>query len=266
MMDALKTRKVGLIGFGSMAKAMADGWLYTETLTGAQLGAYRRDQAQLGEDTQARAMRAFDSLEALVAWADVCVVCVKPWAVQKVLEPVKDALVGKVVLSVASGVSFEDYESFLAPGTEHWTLLPNTPVAVGKGVLVMEEKHNLTDEHATWANALCDALGLKVSSNAAEFKVAGLVAGCGPAYVAMMMEALADGAVKNGLPRAKAYPIISAMVEGTARLQLETKMHPGAMKDAVCSPGGSTIRGVDALETHGVRAGFIAAVDAIIKA
>ncbi len=93
--------------------------------------------------------------------------------------------------------------------------------------------------------------------------VAGTVGGCSPAFIAMVIEALADAAVKHGIPRASAYEMVSQMVAGTAKLQLATGMHPGAMKDAVCSPGGTTIRGVAELEAAGMRSAFIRAIDAI---
>ena len=93
--------------------------------------------------------------------------------------------------------------------------------------------------------------------------IGGTVSGCGPAFASMFLEALGDAGVKHGLPRAAAYRLAAQMLAGTGRLQLETGEHPGAMKDAVCSPGGTTIVGVAALERGGMRAAVIDAVDAI---
>ena len=94
---------------------------------------------------------------------------------------------------------------------------------------------------------------------------ASAVAGCGPAFAAMFLESLADGGVKNGLPRATAYRLAAQMMAGTAQLHLATGTHPGAMKDAVCSPGGTTIKGVAALEAAGLRNALITAVDATLQ-
>ena len=99
----------------------------------------------------------------------------------------------------------------------------------------------------------------------AQLSIAGTLAGCGPAFAAMFIEALADGALKQGLPRALAYQLASQVLVGTGKLQLATGAHPGAMKDAVCSPGGTTIRGVEALEANGMRHAFMEAVKATIE-
>lgn len=104
---------------------------------------------------------------------------------------------------------------------------------------------------------------LIVPVDTAQLSIAGTLAGCGPAFAAMFIEALADGAVKQGLPRALAYQLASQMVVGTGKLQLATGAHPGAMKDAVCSPGGTTIVGVAALERRGFRGAVIDAIDEI---
>ena len=95
--------------------------------------------------------------------------------------------------------------------------------------------------------------------------MAGVISGCGPAFTALFIEALGDAAVKWGLPRATAYELTSQMILGTGALQLATGAHPGVMKDAVCSPGGTTIQGVSALERKGFRRAAIAAVDAVMK-
>ena len=111
---------------------------------------------------------------------------------------------------------------------------------------------------------LLGKLGLVVELESRLLFVGGTVGGCSPAFVAMGIEALADAAVKHGISRADAYRIVSQMMLGTAKLQLETGEHPAAMKDAVCSPGGATIRGVAELEASGLRAALIRAVDATL--
>lgn len=258
--------KIGFIGFGAMAQALADGWIHSGLVEPSQMSASRRDYDVLVRETARRGMGAYATNARLAKWADIVVVCVKPWAVEEVVTPLRDILRSKIVVSVASGVSFEDYERFLDEGTQHWSILPNTPVAVGKGVLCAEVKHSLDPAVEPVVSGLLSLLGLVKRFGPSEFKAAGLVSGCGPAFAAMMIEGLADGAVKHGLKRAEAYELVSAMLEGTALLQRETETQPGVMKDAVCSPAGSTIRGVAALEKRAFRSSLIEAVDAIMEA
>lgn len=257
--------KIAFIGFGNMASAMADGWIRSGKLRPEQLGASSRRFDVLKAKTEARGMRAFEDNRAAALWADVVVIAVKPYLVREVTAPIADVLAGKTVLSVAVNLLFEDYEKILAPGTHHLSTLPNTPVAVNEGIVVCEARHSLSDEESTLAHELFNLLGLAVDVDAKAMPAAGTVSGCGPAFAAMFIEALADGAVRHGVPRAAAYQLASQMLAGTAKLQLATGAHPGVMKDAVCSPGGTTIVGVAALERRGFRSAVMDSIDAIVN-
>ena len=199
----------------------------------------------------------------LVDDADVVVVAVKPYQVEAVLAPVKGMLAGKVVVSVAAGMTFDRYEEILAPGTHHLSTIPNTPVAVCEGIVVCERRHSLSEAEWQSVQALLSHVGLVIPVDTAQLGIAGTVCGCGPAFVAMFIEALADAAVKHGIVRADAYRMASQMVVGTGKLQLATGQHPAMMKDAVCSPGGTTIVGVGELERKRFRGAVIDAIDAI---
>ena len=129
--------------------------------------------------------------------------------------------------------------------------------------MICEACHTLTADDQTYVEQLFGLLGLCEFVDERTMSAAGTLAGCGPAFAAMFIEALADGAVKHGVPRAMALSLASQMIAGTAKLQLATGQHPGAMKDAVCSPGGTTIIGVAALERKGFRSAVIDAIDAI---
>ena len=199
----------------------------------------------------------------LAEFADMVIVAVKPHQVEAVLSPVKELLAGKIVVSVAAGMTFGKYETILAPGTHHLSTVPNTPVAVGEGIVVCERLHSLSDAEWKETERLFSHVGLVMQVDTPLLGLAGTICGCGPAFVAMFIEALADAAVKHGIARADAYRMVSQMVVGTGKLQLATGQHPGAMKDAVCSPGGTTIVGVAELERKGFRGAVIDAVDAI---
>ena len=253
--------KVGFIGFGNMAQALAAGLAASGALQPGQIGACARDRAKLHRNTEPHGFLAFDDAAGVAGFADVVVVAVKPYQVEAVLAPVKGMLAGKVVVSVAAGMTFDRYEEILAPGTHHLSTIPNTPVAVCEGIVVCERRHSLSEAEWQSVQALLSHVGLVIPVDTAQLGIAGTVCGCGPAFVAMFIEALADGGVACGLPRAKAQEYAAQMVLGSAKLVLESGQHPGALKDAVCSPGGSTIQGVRVLEEKGLRG---AVMDAVI--
>lgn len=254
---------IGFIGFGNMAQAMAGGFVRSGAVQPGDIGACARDRAKLQRNTEPRGFRAFDGAAAVAGFADVVIVAVKPYQVEAVLAPVKDLLAGKIVVSVAAGVTFDDYERILAPGTRHLSTIPNTPVSVCEGIVVCERRHSLSDAEWQEVKALLSKIGLVLQMDTALLNISSAVCGCGPAFVAMFIEALGDAGVKHGIPRADAYRMASQMIVGTGKLQLATGLHPGAMKDAVCSPGGTTIVGVAELERKGFRGAVIDAVDAI---
>ena len=137
-------------------------------------------------------------------------------------------------------------------------------MAVGKGVLVTETDNTLTDMQTEVFESLFGPISLIERVDAAHMTIAMVVAGCAPAFTDMYIEALGDAGVQYGLQRATAYRLAAKMVEGVGALYMATGTHPGAMKDAVCSPGGTTIRGVAKLEKDGFRGAVIDAVDAIV--
>ncbi len=255
-------KTIGFIGFGNMAQAMADGFLRTEAVEPRQICACAKNWEILDKSAGSRGFIPCRQAAEAAEKADVVIVAVKPYLVKEVLTPIRELLKDKVVVSVAVNLLFEDYEEILAPGSHHLSTLPNTPVAVGEGIIVCESRHSLTEEEWQEVKALFSHLGLVEQVDGSHMGIAGTISGCGPAFAAQFLEALADGAVLHGLPRDAAYRLASQMVAGTGKLQLMTGTHPGVMKDAVCSPGGTTIAGVTTLERRGFRAAVIDAVDA----
>ena len=252
--------KIGFIGFGNMAQAMVQGLLRKQVVAPPQIHACAKNYDKLCKNVYG--VEAHKTAAEIAENADVIVVAVKPNLVKEVLEQIGQQLKGKIIFSVAAGVTFDDYEEII-PGTHHLSCIPNTPVSVCDGIYVCEERHNLTEAEEELLRAVFEPTGLMIALDSKQYSAGSALAGCGPAFVAMFIEALADGAVKNGLQREVAYRLASQMLCGTARLQLETGAHPAAMKDAVCSPGGLTIKGVAALEQGGLRAAVISAIDAI---
>ena len=255
--------RIGFIGFGNMAQAMAEGLISRKAVTADRIRACAAHWDRLCRNAEKYGIRGCRSAEETVEESDVVIVAVKPYLVEEVLRPVRDRLRGKILVSVAVNFSFDKFEEFLVPGTHHLSTLPNTPVAVGQGIILCEQKHSLTEEEFALIKELLGSVSLVEVVDEAHMGIAGTLSGCGPAFAAMFIEALSDGAVLHGLPRELSYKLASQMVAGTAGLQLATGRHPGAMKDGVCSPGGTTIRGVAALERNGFRNAVISAIDAV---
>lgn len=258
------TQKIGFIGFGNMASAMAEGWIKSGKVPASQLCACAGHFDALKERCASMGITALPDAAAVLEEADVIVVAIKPQMILPVLQPLAEQLAGKTLLSVAWGWDCAKWEDAF-PGTRHISTVPNTPVSVNEGVIAVEAAHTLGAEEHELVMGLLSLLGLAVELPSATLFVGGTVGGCAPAFIAMGIEALADAAVKHGIPRAKAYPIVSQMILGTAALQLESGAHPAAMKDAVCSPGGATIKGTCTLEEAGFRNALIKAIDATLQ-
>ena len=170
-----------------------------------------------------------------------------------------------ILVSMAAGLSMADIQAMTGKNYPVIRIMPNTPVAVGGGVTLYDATEDVEEaELAEFCRGL--SAGGKLDRLPEKLIDAGsALAGCGPAFACVFMEALADGAVVCGLPRAKAMEYAALTLQGTAKLLLETGDHPGALKDAVCSPGGSTIAGVRALEQGGLRAAAMNAVEAAYR-
>ena len=139
--------------------------------------------------------------------------------------------------------------------------MPNTPCMVGEGMALLEETNNLAPEELEFTKGLFESIGKLLPVKTSLMNVGGTLSGCGPAFLYVIMEALADGAVFHGLPRDMDYTLVSQMVLGSGKMLAESGLHPGKLKDNVCSPAGSTIRGVRALEDGNIRATLIDAID-----
>ena len=256
---------LGFIGMGNMAQALAQGFIASGALKGERVFAYAPHQEKLRANAERIGFQAVASLTELAAAADTLVMACKPYQIESVVAELGDALSGKALVSIAAGWDFARYESVLPQSTRFQFVMPNTPAMVGEGVLLFEEKTSLEPAERKALMDLFATVGVVEEVPSALMAAAGTVTGCGPAFVDLMIEAYADAAVKYGVPREQAYALVAQMVKGSAALALETKEQPGVLKDAVCSPGGTTIRGVCSLEEDGFRAACIHSIDAILE-
>ena len=258
-------KKIGFIGMGNMAKAMAIAFIDSGKVAAGDVYAYAPNQEKLKKNGELIGFTPCGDVESLVRASDAVIMACKPYQVEGVLDQAGGLMAGKMLISVAMGWDFAAYaqQADLAAHVQY--IMPNTPCQVREGMFLMEKEHSLTEEERAWLWDLLSACGTVVELPGHLIEPASAVTGCGPAFVSMMMEAMADAAVKHGIARQEAYKMVAQMIVGTGKLMLESGQHPGAMKDAVCSPGGTTIRGVIALEHAGMRAAFMDAVDAVSK-
>ena len=255
--------KIGFIGFGNMEQAMAKGLLAMDVCQSSQIFACAAHFDKLQKNTEALGVTALQTAAEVAEKTDYVILAVKPNMIESVVAPVVDLLQKKVVISVAAGFDFGRYEEILKAGTHHISTIPNTPISVGEGIMICEDRHSLSQAELEDFVRIFGKIALVEMVKPAQLSIAGTLSGCSPAFTAMYLEALADAGVQYGLTRDAAYRLGAKMICGTGKLYLENGTHPGVMKDAVCSPGGTTIRGVASLEKDGFRGAVIGAIDAI---
>lgn len=259
---SIKGKRVAFLGAGNMGEALIKGLTQSGLVPVGSITASDPRADHLGHIAKRYAITVIADNAALVGGADVIILAVKPQimaAVLKEIAPVVDE--GKLLISIAAGVSTRKLRDQLGKPARLIRVMPNTPALVLEGVTAIARAEGLKPGDLEAAQELFAAVGkVVVLDESAMDAVTGL-SGSGPAYVAMAIEALADGGVKMGLDRATAMTLAAQTVLGSARLILDTGVHPGQLKDMVSSPGGTTIAGIAALEECGLRRAFIQAVE-----
>ena len=251
--------KYGFIGCGNMGGAIA------RALRRKTADIMISDPSEIAKNTAAELGCAYVDNQTLVKECDRIFLAVKPQMMAKILLPLQKLLATHkpLLITIAAGLSISRIEEFVSAELPIIRIMPNTPVMVGKGMIQYCHNDLVTKQDVdSFLEDMCYAGRLdKIPENLID--AASALSGCGPAFMYMFIEALADGAVACGLPRAKAQEYAAATMAGAAQMVLESGKHPGELKDAVCSPGGSTIVGVQTLEQHGLRS---AAIDCVINA
>ena len=249
----------GFIGVGNMGGALAQA--ARRRLDGDRIVLSSHNPGKAGY--LARKLEARTADNAAVA-GDYLFLGVKPLMMETVLAEIAPVLAGRegrfVLVSMAAGLSIADIRRMAGGEYPVIRIMPNMPVGIGQGAVLYTLGPGVTEEEKT---AFLDAMGEAGEFTAVPERLidaGSAVAGCGPAFAALFIEALADGGVACGLPRAQAQALAAPMAAGTARMVLDTGVHPAVLKDAVCSPGGTTIQGVRALERGGFRSAVMEAV------
>lgn len=251
--------RFGFVGAGNMAGALIQGMLKGGMMA-SQMIAYDPDASKM---EQLRAIGVATAVDAasMAPQCEVLVIAVKPRFMQGVIDGLQKSAVNNVLSIVLGWTQDMLAQGFPnAMGVAH--CMPNTPAAVGEGVFVFNDNHSFSTEAFAKLSEDFSLCGKVLQVPEYLFDAVTSISGSGPAYVYMFIEALADGGVRQGLPRDTAYTLAAQTVLGASKMVLDTGMHPGALKDAVSSPGGSTIEAVYSLEESGFRAAILKAVDA----
>jgi pyrroline-5-carboxylate reductase len=255
--------RVGVLGTGNMGAAIIRGLVTAGKLPPSALFASDAATNRLSELASEFGFSPVSSNRALVAQSDVVILAVKPQVIAKVLaEMDEETAAGRLFVSIAAGVTLEALERALPPTARVVRTMPNTPALALAAVTAIARGSRATADDMKTVHALFEAVGRVVEVDESMLDAVTGLSGSGPAYVLLTIEAMADGGVRMGLPRHTAQLLAAQTLFGTAKMVLESKLHPAQLRDNVTSPGGTTIAGLAALEQGAVRYAFVSAVTA----
>ena len=256
--------KIGFVGCGNMATAIIGGIL--------EKGILKKEDIKASTKTENSAKKVQETLgiectidnKKAVQDADVIFLAVKPQFCEEVIQEIKSEIKSEQVM-IAAGKKLEWLEAQFGAGHKIIRTMPNTPALVGEGITGVCPNKEVTERELEDALVLLRSFGRADTVTEKILDVVGAVSGSSPAFVFMFIEAMADGAVAEGMPRKQAYEFAAQAVYGSAKMVLETGMHPGELKDMVCSPAGTTIEGVGVLEERGMRSAVSESIRACVK-
>jgi pyrroline-5-carboxylate reductase len=255
--------KIGFLGAGKMATALAKGFVQAGLVSPARVCSSDPVAPAREHFSKETGAKSKSSNQEIVKSASVLFLAVKPQQVSDVLGEIRDSFTpNHLLISIAAGVPIAKLEAALPNGARVIRVMPNTPATVGASATAFAPGKSATADDAALAQKLFSSVGLAFQVKEALLDAVTDLSGSGPAYAFMMIEALSDGGVAAGLPRDISTRLAAQTLLGSARMVLETGLHPGALKDMVTSPGGTTIEGLHELEKGKLRAALISAVRA----
>ncbi len=258
--------KLGFVGTGNMGSALIKSLVKADFLPTDKILMFDVDQKKLEQLSGETGVVPVASAEELVSAADIIVLAVKPNILRSVLEGLKPAIDNqKVIVSFAVGIPVSFYEDILGTDKKIVRSMPNTPAMVGEGMTLICQNSNVTELEFAIVKKMFDCAGKCEFLPEKLMSEVTALTGSSPAYVYMFIEAMADAAVLSGIPRDMSYRLAAQSVLGSAKMVLETGLHPGVLKDQVCSPGGTTIEAVSTLEKNAFRYAVMEAMDQCTK-
>jgi pyrroline-5-carboxylate reductase len=259
-------QKVGFIGCGKMAQAMIEGLIRSEILEPlAILASASTDETLRAVKEKYDILVTKNNIE-VAKHADILILAIKPNIHHAILNEIAEVVdEQKVMVTIAAGISLEYIESFFQTKMKVVRAMPNTPSLVGEGMSAICHNQQVNEEDLEKVVHLFNSFGKTEVMVEELMDSIPAISGSSPAYVYMFIEALADGGVKQGIPRKQAYKLAAQAVLGAAKMVLETERHPGELKDDVCTPGGATIEAVAILEQEKFRSAILTAMDQCTK-
>ncbi|MCI5774741.1 MAG: pyrroline-5-carboxylate reductase [Erysipelotrichaceae bacterium] len=258
----MENLKVGFIGYGNMAQAMVQGLKAANAIEANAIYVSSAHYDQLTIKTIGMDVNPCKTNQEVAEKSDLIVLAVKPNLIEQVVEEIKGLVNNKIVVSVAAGYTYDKMKT-IAKNMHCICTIPNLAVMAKEGIIICEDKHSLDVIQLATFKKLFSKIGSLEFVSAKNLSIAGTISGCAPAFTMMYVEALADAGVAYGLTREQAYRLASQMIVGAGKMQLATKLHPAQLKDMVCSPGGTTIKGVNALNKEGFKGAIVKSIEAI---
>lgn len=260
-------KTIGFIGCGNMGSSMIAGIVKSELANSLDIICSNKSKEKLEELKNKYDIKIADNNKELANNSDIIVLSVKPNVYATVIEEIRDSIKENVIIvSIAAGKKIETVkELFRTDNIKVVRAMPNTPALVGEGMSALCGCSNTSEEDLKLICDIFNSFGKCELVPESLMDVVTGISGSSPAFIFMIIEALADGAVLEGMPRDKAYIFAAQTVLGSAKMVLETGKHPGELKDMVCSPGGTTIEGVASLEESGLRTSLIQAVKKAVQ-
>lgn len=256
------SKKIGFIGCGNMGKAMLLGLLKDKKITKNDIFISTRTENSGNKIANETGIKYTLNNNEVAEFSDILFLAVKPNMYKSVIKDIKDYIKEDVIIvTIAAGIKLSDVESWFGKAVKIIKTMPNTPAMVGEGMSAICANKLVEEKELDYICSLYNNFGKYEILAEKDFHAFIALCGSSPAYVFMFIEAMADAAVKLGIPRAKAYTMAEQSILGSAKLALETGKHPGELKDMVCSPGGTTIDAVVELENKGFRNSIISAME-----
>lgn len=252
---------IGFIGAGNMGQAMVGGIVNAKLVAPENIIIGDLNEKSLEKAKEKFGVKVTTDNNEVAKTADILVLSVKPNLYPIVIKGIKDQVKDDVIIvTIAAGKALEDTEATFGKRIKIVRVMPNTPALVGEGMAAICPNDLVSKEEAAEVISMFESFGKAEIVQEKLMDAVTSVSGSSPAYVYMFIEAMADAAVLDGMPRDKAYKFAAQAVLGSAKMVLETGMHPGALKDMVCSPAGTTIEAVATLEEEGFRSAVIKAM------